>query len=284
MATNGGTAATHRKGSGQDEVNEDMGQNYLHQIKSSGGLTITPELFERLYLTPKVAATGDFRKRFANPTPLGLMGFIISATTFAAIMMGWGGATTLTGVVGIFYFTGPVLLLLATIFEWIMGNFLSMMVMGMFAVFWLSFGVLETPSWGIAASYSTTGDAAQGAASVGYNAAVALYLMVWGFWLFTTWIFTLKTNTVFALIFLFAFMSSFILGGAYWKVSTGDYNMAMKLQKTGGATFFILAILGWYMTVVMMAAEMRITLKLPVGDLSHLWPADAELAAMEKNA
>jgi succinate-acetate transporter protein len=112
-----------------------------------------------------------------------------------------------------------------------MGNFLSMMVMGMFAVFWLSFGVLETPSWGIAASYSTTGDAAQGAASVGYNAAVALYLMVWGFWLFTTWIFTLKTNTVFALIFLFAFMSSFILGGAYWKVSTGDYNMAMKLQK-----------------------------------------------------
>ena len=38
------------------------------------------------------------------------------------------------------------------------------------------------------------------------------------------------------------------------------------------------------MTVVMMAAEMRITVKLPVGDLSHLWPADAELAAMEKNA
>lgn len=132
---------------------------------------------------------------------------------------------------GIFYFTGPVLLLLATIFEWIMGNFFSMMVMGMFAVFWLSFGVLETPSWGIAASYSATGNEAEGAASVGYNAAVALYLMVWGFWLFTTWIFTLKTNTVFALIFLFAFMSSFIIGGAYWKVSTGDYAMAMKLQK-----------------------------------------------------
>jgi succinate-acetate transporter protein len=112
-----------------------------------------------------------------------------------------------------------------------MGNFLSMMIMGMFAVFWLSFGVLETPSWGIAASYSATGDEAQGAASVGYNAAVALYLMVWGFWLFTTWIFTLKTNTIFALIFLFAFMSSFVIGAAYWKVSTGDYNMAMKLQK-----------------------------------------------------
>lgn len=106
-----------------------------------------------------------------------------------------------------------------------------MMVMGMFAVFWLSFGVLETPSWGIAASYSTTGNAAEGATSVGYNAAVALYLMIWGVWLFTMWIFTLKTNTVFALIFLFAFISSFVIGGAYWKVSTGDYAMAMHLQK-----------------------------------------------------
>lgn len=32
-----------------------------------------------------------------------------------------------------------------------------------------------------------------------------------------------------------------------------------------------------------MAAEMRMTIKLPVGDLSHLWPADVELAEMEKN-
>jgi hypothetical protein len=119
---------------------------------------------------------------------------------------------------GIFFFTGPVLLLLATIFEWIMGNFFSMMVMGMFAVFWLSFGVLETPSWGIAASYSANGDAAAGAATVGYNAAVALYLLVWGFWLFTTWIF-------------FAFISSCRFSAAYWKVSTGDYSMATKLQK-----------------------------------------------------
>jgi succinate-acetate transporter protein len=120
--------------------------------------------------------------------------------------------------------------------EWIMGNFFSMMVMGMFAVFWLSFGVLQTPSWAIAASYSPTGDTATGAATKGYNAAVALYLLVWGFWLFTTWIFTLKTNTVFALIFFFAFISSFLFSGAYWKVATGDYGMATKLQHVRNAT------------------------------------------------
>jgi len=254
----------------------------LTQVKSAGAVTISPELFEKLYLTPKTVEVGDFRKRFANPTPLGLMGFIISAVTFAGVMLGWGGNTSLTGVVGIFYFTGPVLLTLALIFEWIMGNFLSMMVMGQFAVFWLSFGVLQTPSWHIQQAYSATGNEAEGAASVGYNAAVALYLTVWGFWLFTTWIFTLKTNTIFALIFLFAFISSFLFAGAYWKVSTADYEMAMHLQKAGGSTFFVLAVLGWYITVVMMAAEMRMTFSLPVGDLSHFWP-NKELPKVPKN-
>ena len=48
---------------------------------------------------------------------------------------------------------------------------------------------------------------------------------------------------------------------------------------------FIVGLLGWYMTFVMMAAEMRLAVKLPVGDLSHFWPAtDIELGRAEKEA
>ena len=55
------------------------------------------------------------------------------------------------------------------------------------------------------------------------------------------------------------------------------------MNEAGGAVFFVLAILGYYMTVVMIAAEMRITIKLPVGDLSHFWlNSEAELADLEK--
>lgn len=117
-----------------------------------------------------------------------------------------------------------------------MGNFLSMMVMAMFAVFWLSFGIIQTPTLQLAQAYSATGNEAEGAASVAYNAGIAMYLTVWGFWLFTTWIFTLKTNMIFALIFFFAFISSFLFAGAYWKVSTGDYELAGKLQKVRAKT------------------------------------------------
>ncbi|KAK0249202.1 hypothetical protein LTR02_005884 [Friedmanniomyces endolithicus] len=262
----------------------------LTQTQTIGGMTISPELFEKLYLTPKVPRVGDYNKRFANPTPMGFVGFVISTFTFA---MGWGGASGLAGVAGIFFFVGPVLLILATIFEWIMGNFFPMMVQSLFAVFWLSFGLLQLPTLGLAAAYSPTGNAAEGALSQEYNSVIGLYLIVWGFALFTFWIFTLKTNSVFAGIFLFVTIAAWVLAGAYFNVGSGNYVLAVKLQKasrtspplTGGALLFIVAALGWYMTFVIMAAEMRLPVNLPVGDLSHFWPStDIPLSEAEKQA
>ncbi|TKA72328.1 hypothetical protein B0A55_06753 [Friedmanniomyces simplex] len=257
----------------------------LTQTQTIGGMTISPELFEKLYLTPKVPRVGDYNKRFANPTPMGFVGFVICTFTFAMVNMGWGGASGLAGVAGIFFFVGPVLLSLATIFEWIMGNFFPMMVQSLFSVFWLSFGLLQLPTLGLAAAYSPTGNAAEGALSKEYNSVIGLYLIVWGFALFTFWIFTLKTNAVFALIFFWVTVAAWILAGAYFNVGSGNYALATKLQKTGGACLFIVAALGWYMTFVIMAAEMRMGINFPVGDLSHFWPStDVTLSEAEKQA
>jgi len=131
---------------------------------------------------------------------------------------------------GIFFFVGPVLLVFAMVFEWVMGNFFPMMVMGLFAVFWLSFGMLQLPTLGLALAYATPEDPS-GFASPQYNAVIALYLLVWGFALFTFFIFTCKINSVFAAIFLFVSTGSWVLSGAYWKVSAGDFDAASKLQK-----------------------------------------------------
>jgi succinate-acetate transporter protein len=107
----------------------------------------------------------------------------------------------------------------------------QMMVMSLFAVFWLSFGLLQLPTLGLAAAYSPTGNAAEGAASKEFNAVVGLYLIVWGFALFTFWIFTLKTNAVFAGIFFFVTLAAWVLAGAYFKVASGEYEAAGRLQK-----------------------------------------------------
>ncbi|KAI0593199.1 GPR1/FUN34/yaaH family-domain-containing protein [Biscogniauxia sp. FL1348] len=249
--------------------------------RTDTSVTMPPELFEKLYLSPKVTVphVGDRNRRFANPTALGFVGFVISTFTFAMVLMGWGGAEGASPVVGIFFFVGPVLLTFTMVFEWIMGNFFPMMVMGLFSVFWLSFGLLQLPALlQLGQPYASAADPA-GTAAPAYNAAVALYLVVWGFALFTFFVFTLRINAVFALIFGLVSVAAWVLAGAYFKVAAGEYETAGRLQKTGGALLFVVAALGWYMCFIIMAGEMRITLNLPVGDLSRFWPrTDVELA------
>jgi hypothetical protein len=42
----------------------------LHKIRTAGSISISPELFEKLYLSPQNKVSGDLRKTFGNPTPL----------------------------------------------------------------------------------------------------------------------------------------------------------------------------------------------------------------------
>ncbi|KAI0096778.1 GPR1/FUN34/yaaH family-domain-containing protein [Nemania sp. FL0031] len=266
VEANYGSASTHTLTpchTGEGDVEKGFGR---------GGTTVSmpSELFEKLYLTPKASNTGNNTQRFANPTPLGFIGFVISTFTFSMILLGFGGASGLSPVVGIFLFTGPVLLFVAMIFEWVMGNFFPMMIMGLFTVFWLSFGLLNLPTLELGLPFATPDDPT-GLSSQGYNAAVALYLLVWGFALFTFFIFTLQVNFVFAALFFIVSIGAWLLSAAYFKVSNGDYAGAMLCQKAGASLLFVDGILGWYACFGMMAAEMRLPLNLPFGDLSRFW-------------
>lgn len=42
----------------------------LSRFRSAASIAMTPELFEKLYLSPQNRVTGDLRKTFANPTPM----------------------------------------------------------------------------------------------------------------------------------------------------------------------------------------------------------------------
>ena len=42
----------------------------LQRIRTAGTLSISPELFEKLYLTPKTPNKGNLRMTIGNPSPL----------------------------------------------------------------------------------------------------------------------------------------------------------------------------------------------------------------------
>lgn len=64
----------------------------LEQLRTSNTVIMSPELFEKLYLGPKNSVKGDLRKTFGNPTPLGLVGYVVALTPLSCCLMGWRGA------------------------------------------------------------------------------------------------------------------------------------------------------------------------------------------------
>lgn len=42
----------------------------LRRAKTTGAVSISAELFEKLYLSPKNEVSGQLRKTFGNPTPM----------------------------------------------------------------------------------------------------------------------------------------------------------------------------------------------------------------------
>ena len=42
----------------------------LRSIPTAGSMYITPEMFEKLYLSPQNRVKGDVRQMFGNPTPM----------------------------------------------------------------------------------------------------------------------------------------------------------------------------------------------------------------------
>lgn len=51
-------------------IEGDSRDSAIRRIKTAEIISMSPELFERLYLTPQTAAKGDLRLTWGNPSPL----------------------------------------------------------------------------------------------------------------------------------------------------------------------------------------------------------------------
>lgn len=51
------------------ETREEM----LDRVQTTGAISISPQLFEQLYLGPKNEVKGQLRQTLGNPTPIGMI-------------------------------------------------------------------------------------------------------------------------------------------------------------------------------------------------------------------
>lgn len=267
--------ATGYTNGGHQHLHGDMEpEDALKRIQTAGSISISPELFEKIYLSPQNAVKGDLRKTFGNPTPLALVGFLMSLTPLCMDLMGWrgtGGAGVGSAGIGTYYFFGGLLMILGSLLEFIVGNTFPFVVFGSFGAYWLGIAATLQPFYSAYGNYAPSGEpAAAGLATPAFLNSFGFFWLAMGILDFIYMILALRTNVIFFLIFLTLVCAFGLLTGSYFQAALGNASLAFTCQKAAGAFTFVTVILGWYLFFVIMLAALDFPFQLPVGDLSRV--------------
>ncbi|KAL8704915.1 MAG: hypothetical protein Q9201_001948 [Fulgogasparrea decipioides] len=244
----------------------------LKHIRTANSITVSPELFEKLYLTPQTPVKGDLRHTLGNPTPLALLGFALSCTPLACELMGWRGAGgNGSATVGSYYFVGGMLMTLGGILEFFLGNTFAFVVFCSFGGFWFTLGSTLTPFYNAYGAYASDPTKLyQGITSEGFHASFGFFLLFMALMSLIYLICALRTNIVFVTIFFGLFMTFVVLAASYWQIGSGHVAVAAKLQIASGAFAFLACMAGWWIFFAQMLASVDFPYQIPVGDISHL--------------
>ncbi|KAF9691395.1 hypothetical protein EKO04_010583 [Ascochyta lentis] len=237
-------------------------------------VTLTPELYERLFISPKTPVAGDLRSRFGNPTPIGVLGFSVAVIPLAASFMGWqgsSGSSIATTTVNIWF--GGLLLILAGIGEFLLGNTFPMMVFLAYGAHLLSYATTFIPFFNAIGFFNPDGS---GVGGPGAGNQTAVFAASYAFYPLSMCLLSLifllgslRTNLVFVFIFLFATIGFGMGAGAFFQLARGDALGGARLAVGLGACFFATGVLGFYFLLALVVAIMELPVPdVPVGDLS----------------
>ncbi|TGO33701.1 hypothetical protein BHYA_0231g00130 [Botrytis hyacinthi] len=254
-------------------------EDALKRIKTTGSISISPELFEKIYLSPQNSVKGDLRKTFGNPTPVAIVGFLITLSPLSCDLMGWRGAGN-NGAAGIgsYFFFGGLLMIVGGFLEFVLGNTFPFVVFISFGAFWLTFASTLQPFYYAYGLYAPPGGTpVDGLKTVGFNASFGFFLIFMAVLCLIYLVCSLRTNVVFVIIFFTLVVAFSLLTSVYWHTANGIGNidatqleLANRLQIAAGATLFVTSLAGWWIFFAIMLAALDFPFQIPVGDLSTL--------------
>ncbi|KAI9666994.1 MAG: hypothetical protein M1829_005601 [Trizodia sp. TS-e1964] len=251
----------------------------VQRIRGASSISISPDLFEKMYLSPRNSSDGDLRRRFGNPTPLALAGFLLALTPLSCEMMGWrGGAvgpiTTMTGSASsaVYFFMGGLLMFVSGILEFFLGNTFPFVVFASYGGYWFALGATFSPIFNAYGAYSS--DPVQhpelGVISEGFNSSMSFFLLFMAILSLVFLICSLRTNIFFATIFFTLFLGFILETVEFFVLSRGEFIGASSARTAAGISYFLSVVAGWYIFLAQMLLALDFPVQLPIGDLSLL--------------
>ena len=201
------------------------------------------------------------KKKIANPAPLGLGAFALTTFLLSLINLKARDVAAPNLVVAIALAYGGLVQLLSGMWEMAIGNTFGATVLSSYGGFWISFGIILTPAFGIVEAYT---DTKTGVST--FNDIFALYL--WAWFIFTTLctLLTLRSTLAFASLFVILDAAFFCLACSQTFAVTAA-STAGAFQTAGGALGVVASFLAWYNMFAGMADKSNFWFSIPV---SHL--------------
>ncbi|EME43628.1 hypothetical protein DOTSEDRAFT_132124 [Dothistroma septosporum NZE10] len=257
----------------------------LKQIKTSGtgSVTISSDLFERLYLQPKIVGPPlkhPLQKILGNPTPLGIIGFEMSLMPITMQLMDWrqsNGYGSANNADVIFF--GGILMWVSGLLEFFLGNTFPFLVFMSFGNFYAAYGSQLIPWFNTFASFSSDpiDNPAAGLASPIYAADYGHYWVAFTILMFWFYVCTFRTNVLFVLLFTCIVPACGCIAGIFYELANGNTERAHNCQLTAGALFFCACCFGWYLFAGLVLPTVDFPLRIPLGDLSTVIPGLTDL-------
>lgn len=150
------------------------------------------------------------------------------------------------------------------------GNTFGATALSSYGGFWISYGILLTPEWGITAPDGPyKGDVAS-----------VLGFFLTGWFIFTTILLlcTLRSTLAFFLLFFTLDLAFLFLACEQYASDLGNASAALALQKTGGLFGFLAAFLAWYNALAGIQDSRFVSSKRCVGPFVCCSPADQSIA------
>jgi len=191
-------------------------------------------------------------RQLGNPGPLGLSAFAATTFVLSLVNLSARDVTVPNVVLGMAYFYGGLVQLLAGMWEFGCGNTFGATALSSYGGFWLSYAVIETPSFGVVAAYAGNGEMVRN--------ALGFYLFAWFIFTFLMLVCTLRTTVAF--VFLF-----FTLDMAFLFLAISELLESSGCKKTGGWFGLLAAFTAWYCALAGLLTKENSFFLVPVGPL-----------------
>lgn len=169
--------------------------------------------------------------KFANPAPLGLSAFALTTFVLSMFNAKAQGIVVPNVVVGLAMFYGGLVQLIAGIWEIALENTFGATALCSYGGFWLSFGAIYIPWFGILEAYKDK--------ESDLGNALGFYLLGWTIFTYGLTLCTLKSTVAFFALF-------FLLALVFLLLSIGEFSGKVGCKRAGGVVGVVVAFIAWY--------------------------------------